>query len=91
MEFGKVFKCDGKIPYKLTSPEGMVREGFFTKAGESDLPAVTYKITFSDGTVMEGVLCFRPNLPGRGAKWVVQHALDWHLVKPPVTLRPASK
>jgi hypothetical protein len=88
VELGEVLKSDGRLPFKVTRPDGAVREGDFGP-GESDRPAVPYKLVLKDGTVLEGVLPF--SYSARSGSWSADRGLDWHLLQPSLDLSPAPK
>jgi hypothetical protein len=61
VELGRVFKSDAKSFY----------------GGKVSLPAVEYKLTLKDGTILEGNLPFDYN--AKRQCWKGMHGLDWHL------------
>jgi hypothetical protein len=75
IELGEVYKHSGAIAYKMIQPSGAVNEGQFAGSGG---PAVPYKLTLRNGTVLEGSLPFVYSPFTQ--RWQGQYGLDWHLV-----------
>jgi hypothetical protein len=46
------------------------------------LPAVPYRVTLKDGTVLEGTLPFEYNFDGNKGHWHGLEGVDWHLQYP---------
>jgi hypothetical protein len=88
VELGDVLRSDGRLAFKVTRPNGSVREGEPARA-DSDRPAVPYTLTLQDGTMLEGVLPFYYN--ARSGSWSGDRGLDWHMVEPSLDLSPAPK
>jgi hypothetical protein len=47
--------------------------------GHDGLPAVPYRLTLKDETVLEGNLPFEYNFDGNQGHWHGLHGIDWHL------------
>jgi hypothetical protein len=88
VEFGEVVRSDGRLPFKVTRPDGTVREGELVRA-DSDRPAVPYRLTLKDGTVLGGVLPFYYS--ARSGSWSGDRGLDWHMIQPRLDLSPAAR
>lgn len=88
VRLGGVLRGDGRLPFKVTRPDGSVREGELRPA-DSDRPAVPYTLTLKDGTVLEGILPFYYS--ARSGSWSGDRGLDWHMVEPSLDLSPAPK
>ena len=89
VEFGSVFKWNGKTPYKVTFKDGTTREGQFASFSPANTLAISYKLTLRGGTLMEGVLPFL--FDESEQCWEPMLGLDWHSVDPPLTLPQAAE